>query len=234
MNSITLLVVAVILIVLNCCSFSSSAVLTKESRQEAPKCVYLKNANFGEYLYTASTNYAIPFYGNRVFTWRRKEDGPGKDWAITQGKHFEYQAVWVIERVNKNSCHNCYTIKSAYYENNAELLYAVSSADHVFELARPRRPVYTYRESGPFPSTKGQHIWKIEGVPDYPDRIRIKDKNNEKLIDEYLYAADDDRSHDHDRRNVYTWSSKDDSDIDTWKGVGDWIMEKAVCPSYIK
>lgn len=233
---------ALFLLVLNyCCTLSSAAALSRVSRQAPKKCVYLKNAHYGEYLHTALTNGPIPLcaqipssnlYGNRIFTWRRKENISWKDWERTRGQVFENQAVWIFQRIS-NSCPNCFTIKSAFYEYNSEPLYAVSSLDHAFELARPRRPVYTYRGLESFPSERGQNTWEIEIVPNFSNRIRIKVKNIGDIGDEYLYAAEDDRAHDQERRNVFTWSSSDNSNINTWNGVGDWIVESASCPPYI-
>lgn len=214
MNSIVLLLAAAMLI--------NSPAYSQESR-----CVYLKNAKFGEYLYSTADQ-PVDSSSHRVFTWRGKSDGPASDWGKTWGSRHEYQGVWFIEK--KDSCLECYTIKSAYYGDNAQPLYAVSLADPTFRDPS-RRPVYTYRGRNSLAANKNGDSWKLETVPGYSDRVRIKYTNAEMKFDEYFYAVTDDLAFDQNRRNVYTWSSKQEANLDSWGGVADWIMENAVCPT---
>lgn len=214
MDSIILLLSAILLI--------TNAIYAQESR-----CVYLKNAKYGEYLYS-TTDQPVDSNSHRVFTWRKKSDGPASSWGKTWGSRYQYQGMWMIEKTN--SCLECYTIKSVYFGDNGQPLYAVSSMDPTYKDSS-RRPVYTYRGRSSLAANKNGDSWKIETVSGYSDRVRIKYTNDEKQVDEYFYAVADDLAFDNERRNVFTWSSNQDTNINSWGGVADWIMENTACPT---
>lgn len=233
MNSVThLLLITALLIIFNCCSFSTAAPsLSLESLLKVSngvKCVYLKNVEYDEYLYAAWPNAAYDSKHD-VFTWRKKSDGPASNWGNAWGIKNKDQGKWLLVKED-SACDNCYAIRSVYYkEPQAQPLYSASSQDPDFKKSSPRRPVYTYKGgNADFPKSQGRHIWQLEKISGYPDRVRIKSKNvrrSDEPIEEYLYAAADEHAYNVDRRRVFTWSSKTEEDKLGKKG--DWIMEDA-------
>lgn len=221
MSSTTPILAVLLIVILRCCLVKSAAVAY--TPPSAAHCVYLKNAAFDEFLYKdSSPDTTVGNYANRVFTWRRKSDGHARDWKEI------YQGIWLLEK-KSTGCGSCFSIKSAYYKS-AQPLYSAAATDPTFKNEE-RRPVYAFIDKGAFPAFRGEDIWEVELIPGKKNQVRISTHTN-KNIAEYLYASDDNNAFDYTRRNVYTWSSKKDSNIDTWKGVGDWIMEDTVCPEF--
>lgn len=230
MISTTFLLAAVLLVVLNCCSFST-AQATATSGPLHGRCFYIKNVYTKEYLYTnADRKIKNAFKASKVpvFTWRRLSDGPASEWSRTFGESHRYQGVWLFE---DKGCQNCYTIKSVYFDN-PESLYAVASADSEFQKKRPNRPVYAYNVDHAFPEEEGENTWKIENVPNgRVGQIRIYSKHIGSATGEPFFASSDDEAFDKDRRNVFTWSSKEDSIA--FLQQGEWFLEKATCPPHL-
>lgn len=221
MSPVTPLSAALLLVVLNCNLVTSAAVPYTTS--SVSQCVYLKNSHFDEYLYKdTSPGRTVDTYANRVFTWRRKTDGHPRDWKDI------YQGIWLLEN-KSTACPGCFSIKAAYYKS-AQPLFSVASTDPTFKDDK-RRPVYAFIDKGAFPAFRGEDIWEVEKIPGKANHVRISTHNNKNTI-EYLYAGDENNVYDNSRRNVYTWSSKTDTNIETWKGVGDWIVEDTECPEF--
>lgn len=89
--------------------------------------------------------------------------------------------------------------------------------------------IHIVQEKLGLPAQKGIDIWEVENVPGFLGHIRIKNLYDGVLWGKYLYAVVDSLAFDQDRISVYTWSTNEDSNIDTWGGAGDWIMEDALC-----
>lgn len=209
---------------------ASSARLTSESlklaTQEGPICAYLKNAHFKEYLYTTSS--VIDSTKRvRVFTWMNKSDGSAREWKDTWGEKYDNQGLWLIEK--HHACLDCYTIKSLYEKDmRHQYLFSVANTDPEFRNSRPRRSVYAYRIEHAFPESEGEHIWKIEDV-DGKSHVRIQSKTIGRPMGEYLYAVGNGETFDAERRSIFTWASKQDSEAFTEQG--DWILKKTDCPT---
>lgn len=222
MRSITFLLAAVLLALLNICSFTSAESPTYLGRKE---CVTIKNAFFKEYLYPQTIRRGV---GSRLqlFTWRKKADGPPSNWK--GGVEGHNQGIWYLTRENTKECENCFKIKSVYVKDDIQTLYTVASTDPKFRSSRPRRPSFVYRGKY-FPKNEGQYMWTIDTIPG-GNHVMIQSKI-ERDIGEILYAVGDDEAIDNERRFVFTWSSKEDSEALTEQG--EWIIEKVKCPSYI-
>ena len=70
---------------------------------------------------------------------------------------------------------------------------------------------------------------KIETVPGFPDRQRLKIEINGQY--RFGYASFD--SNGENRRYVYVWGPDEEKKIDTLGGLRDWSIEKVDCPPYI-
>lgn len=230
MRSITFLLATVLLEVLNCCSLTAAQASARNGPLHG-RCFFIKNVYTKEYLYTNADRKISSVHKDSkvpVFTWRKLTDGPASEWSSTFGEKHRYQGVWLFET---KGCTDCYTIKTVYFDN-PESLYSVASADPEFQKRRPNRPVYAYHVDHAFPEEEGEEIWKIENVPNgRVGQIRIYSKHIGSATGEPFFASSDDEAFDKDRRNVFTWSSKDDSIAFDQRG--EWFLEKATCPPHI-
>lgn len=195
------------------------------------KCYYLKNVHYGEYLYNGSPDQAFDAESNRVFTWRRKSDGPASNWGSSWGNHYRYQGMWLVEK-KTTVCSNCYEIKSLYYKNHSQPLYSEWFNPVRAQSRPPFNAVYTYRRPGSVPKYLGRHIWVLEKLP---NGVRIKNFNlpSDENKENYLYASSNKQAYDKDRRNVFTGTLNKSSNNNK-KQLADWVMESAVCPLYLQ
>lgn len=227
MRSITFFLISVLLIVLNC----SQSVLSAPKQNPLDKrCVYIKNVHFNEYLY-ASSSVGPTSKRVRIFTWMKKTDGHPSNWATSWGPKYTDQAVWLLKQ--QIDCDECFRIDTVYFKTGTETLFSVANTDPEYKSGRPRRPVYAYHVADvEFPAHEGEHIWRLEAVPDgRAGQVRIQSKSIGKATGEYLYAVGDGETYDKDRRSVFTWSSKEDSEA--FSEQGEWLLEKATCPSHV-